>query len=608
MSEVVSQNLYRCVELLRFPLGDNKELVYFSDDRVAHVLPRDITRVLDACRTFKTLEDHAQNVCDKLKFGPERAGNVEKLLSDLVQTGMLVTQQELLTECASQAVPMETEPLIATVGIVTCNRSAQLERCLESYIQNCRQHGRDNDFVVMDDSSSAQVRDEHRDKLQSLKQQYGVELRYAGHEEKLAFTDALVSASGLPAEVVRFALFDVFKCGDSIGANRNALLLDTAGDLIFSADDDTVCRLTPHPELNRDLAFFSEIDPTEFWFYSDRDAALEAAPSVDRDLLGLHETMLGRNLGNVLKEVSGPDVQMNEVCPHLYNGLKSGAGTIRVTLNGIVGDSAIPTPAGYLIGLRGKTRERFVQSQADYDSAFASREVMRSVDRPSIYHGTQLMGTVLGIDNRNLLPPFMPVLRNEDGNFGYVLSTCFEHSFFGHLPWAVLHAAENRKYYPDFMKHVADRTFSDVLIFSMAACPPRPGRLSGEERLHRLGAYLSEIGNLALPEFQEFIQLQVSLRISQLLSSLEQLLRKHNGSPAYWARDLRQYIDTTQESLQSKDCIVAQDLRQGRTDSEAVRLSQQLIFEFGRLLQVWPELMAAARTLRRRGVRLAQPV
>ncbi len=233
---------------------------------------------------------------------------------------------------------------------------------------------------------------------------------------------------------------------------------------------------------------------------------------------------------------------------------------------------------------------------------------MRCVNCASIYHGTQLMGTVLGIDNRNLLPPFMPVLRNEDGSFGYLLSTCFDHTFFAHLPWAVLHAAENRKYSPDFMKHAADRTFSDVLIFSMASCPPRPGRLSGRERLHTLGTYLTEIGNLALPEFEEFIQLQVSLRISQLLISLEQLFKKYDGSPAYWARDLRQYIQITQQSLQSKDCFVAQDLKKGRTDSEVVNLSQQLILGFGRLLQNWPDLIAAASSLRARGIRVARAV
>lgn len=609
MSETVSSDLYRCVDIQRFPLGNNKDLVYFSDEKVSHVLPVDITRVLDACRTFKTLEDHVQSVCSKLRFGPERNDTVEKLLGDLVQTGMLVTREDLLTECSSQAQSMETHPLIATVGVVTRNRTAQMERCLVSYIENCRQYGRDNDYVVMDDSESVEVRAGHRQKLRSIKDRYGIEIRYAGYEEKLRYADALISDSGLPAEVVNFALFDVNSCGGSIGANRNGLLLDTVGDLFFSADDDTVCRLTPHPEINSDVAFFSEVDPTEFWFYPDREATLESTPPVEQDLLALHETLLGRNLGNVLNDVSeSAEVQMTEVCPHLYKGLKSGAGTVRVSFNGIVGDSGIPTPAGYLIGLQGQTRTRLVESEIAYDSAFVSREVMRAVNCPSIYHGTQLMSTVLGIDNRNLLPPFMPVLRNEDGIFGYLLSVCFEHSFFAHLPWAILHAAEDRKYSPQFMKHVADRTFSDILIFSMASCPPRPGHSGGQERLQTLGAYLMEIGTLPLPEFEEFIQLQVSSRFSQLLFTLEQSFKKYEGSPDFWARDLRQYIQTTQQALQTKDCIVAQDLKEGRTDAEVIRLSQQLVLEFGRLLQVWPDMIAAAKSLRERGIRLAEPV
>jgi hypothetical protein len=219
-----------------------------------------------------------------------------------------------------------------------------------------------------------------------------------------------------------------------------------------------------------------------------------------------------------------------------------------------------------------------------------------------------MMSTVLGIDNRNLLPPFMPVLRGEDGIFGYLLSICFEHSFFAHLPWAILHAAESRKYSPHFMKYVADRTLSDIIVFSLASQPPRPGHLSGQERLQTLGTYLTEIGRLPLPEFEEFIQLQVSSRFSQLLFTLEQSFKKYEGAPDFWGRDLRQYIQTTQQALQSKDCIIAQDLKEGRTDSEVLRLSQQLVLGFGRLLQVWPDMMAEARSLRARGLRVAESV
>jgi len=609
MSDTGNTELYRCVEIQRFPLGDSKDLVYFSDEKVSHVLPSDITRVLDACRTFKTLPDHVESVCSKFRFGPERFDAIEKLLGDFVQTGMFVTQQDLLTECSSLAESVETNMPIATVGVVTRNRTPQMKRCLESYIENCRQYGRENDFVVMDDSENAEVRKEHRQILRSLKERYGVEIRYAGQEEKRRYTDALINAIELPSDVVRFALFDVAGCGCSIGANRNALLLDTVGDLFFSADDDTVCRLTPHPEINSDIAFFSEIDPTEFWFYPDREAALQSTTTVEQDHLALHESLLGKNLGNVLKDLpESAAVKMNEVCPHLYKGLKSGVGTVRVTFNGIVGDSAIPTPAGYLTGFQGNTRTRLTESESTYDSAFTSREVMRSVNCASIYHGTQLMGTVLGIDNRNLLPPFMPVQRNEDGVFGFLLSVCFDHSFFGYLPWAILHAAESRKYSPNYMAHVADRILTDLIIFTLAAQPPRPGHLTGRERLMSLGTFLTEIGSLAQPEFEEFVQLQISLRLSQLLSSLEQTLKKYKGSPDFWARDLRAYIQTTQEALQRKDCIIAHDLREGRTDEEVVRLSQQLVLGFGRLLQAWPDMMIAAKDLRIRGVRLAQPV
>jgi hypothetical protein len=66
-------------------------------------------------------------------------------------------------------------------------------------------------------------------------------------EEKRRFSHRLVREGGLPKELVQLALFDVHRMGFTAGANRNALLLGTAGELMLCADDDTVCHLVEPP-------------------------------------------------------------------------------------------------------------------------------------------------------------------------------------------------------------------------------------------------------------------------------------------------------------------------------------------------------------------------
>ena len=64
---------------------------------------------------------------------------------------------------------------------------------------------------------------------------------------------------------------------------------------------------------------------------------------------------------------------------------------------------------------------------------------MRVVTRPTITDSGYCMALNLGLDNRHLLPPFLPVQRNQDGVFAAVLTLCGS-GCTGFLPWMVLRA------------------------------------------------------------------------------------------------------------------------------------------------------------------------
>src|SRR5688572_29145794 len=138
--------------------------------------------------------------------------------------------------------------------------------------------------------------------LASLKDQYHVNISYGGLDEKLVFANELMRYGDVPAEVVNFALFDVEKCGCSIGANRNALLLHTAGNLLLSVDDDTLCRVGTASQTTNRIAFESRLDPRDMWFFPTRAAALDSVVKVQKDVLGIHEELLGKSTGSIFSQ------------------------------------------------------------------------------------------------------------------------------------------------------------------------------------------------------------------------------------------------------------------------------------------------------------------
>ncbi|HSW48817.1 MAG TPA: hypothetical protein VLH09_01520, partial [Bryobacteraceae bacterium] len=102
---------------------------------------------------------------------------------------------------------------------------------------------------VADDSRSRADRELNRAVLRSAASRHSFEIQYAGREEKLRYAEALLSGGDLFPEVVHFALFGLGDGTPTMGANRNAILLQTQGSLVLCVDDDTVCQVGQAPDL-----------------------------------------------------------------------------------------------------------------------------------------------------------------------------------------------------------------------------------------------------------------------------------------------------------------------------------------------------------------------
>jgi hypothetical protein len=563
-------------------------------------------RLLLACRSFATLDDHARQLGRDLHLGPDQVPSVRCQLASLADAGLLVSHANLLELCRQQPCPPSSPLRIAALGVPTRNRPDSLRRCLTSYAENGRQHGRANDFIVVDDSESTDLRRTNRQVLQELRDRAPGALFYAGPEERARYADALIRQAGLPVDAVRFALLNPAGCPVTTGASRNTLLLHTAGEMLLQVDDDTVCQLAAAPEVQGGLALSSQYDPTEFWFSAEGEPVLAGGAGVDRDFLAIHEQLLGKCLAECVGD-AGTDLDFGPMNASFFRRLRTETPRVLVTAAGVAGDSGMGSSV-YFLMLDGDSRARLHRSEGHYQAALASHQVMRAVTRLTVSDGGFCRAVNLGLDNRQLLPPFLPVQRNQDGVFGTLLRSCFGGGLFGFLPWLLSHRPPTpRRLAPDHLwQSIAGVTTGQVFQLLAGALAPGPGPKESGQRLRALGQSLAEWGAAPAADFEEMVRLHLWNHLGRQAALLESQLTRYGGWPPYWADDARMLLAALREALPLEHYVVPADLRGAFGLGEARAAFQGLVRQFGQLLQVWPDMVEAAKGLRARGIRPAE--
>jgi hypothetical protein len=624
-------------DILRFSIGSHLEVVYSKLNQSCQIIPTSLSHLISHCFTFKDLDQHARTfylsthsnpIYDKLQKysditqntfvlrflnrllheietkycdrGKEQIVVIKNYLKEFVEQGFLISNRSVIS---NSTITQSMTSKVSSIGVVTRDRLPALKRCLVSYIENTKEYDKKTDFIVMDDSELIGNRNNTRDMLQSLKNIYNVDIYYAGLEEKTSFARSLVEVGKLPSEVVKFCLFDINSCKQSFGANRNSLLLHTLGSIFIGVDDDTICKLATSPTYKNNLTLFSGFDPTHFWFFPDRNHVSQYNYD-NKDLVTTHEQLLGKSLSDLLN--SYPiDIELKNATSRFFKSSKDD-GKILVTYNGIIGDSGLFSP-DINLRLNGNSRIRLLSSKETYSLACHSREVLRVVNSLTVSDDWWVTATIAGFDNSNLLPPFMPIQRNEDGVFGEVLRRCFTYGYFGHLPWAVLHAPIKSRFYTDndLFKKATGIRFCDVVFSLMSLC--EFGYIGSEpsERLRQLGKHLINVGSMDLPEFEECVRLGLWKYHSALINALETNLKKNQNKPIFWAKDVEYYIKTLQKSMLKEDYVVPQDLVERKNQDLARTLSKYLISQFGQLLFWWPDIVEVTKLLIFQGKRVA---
>jgi hypothetical protein len=598
-----------CAPMVRLPLDEAVDFVYLCLTGEIQIISRSAAAMLLECDSFKTLDGHAVELCRRLGLGPGKHKIIESSLTSAVHKNCFVTWKEIEEECRRRNRTEYGSSHIQSIGWITRERLAQLHDSMQSYIKNAKQFGHSLTYIVLDDSESADACNATNRMCAMLQARHDVRILYAGKDEKMRYATKLVREVACPPEVIEFGLFDVEGLGNTIGANRNALLLQAAGESLLSVDDDTLAKTALVPNYDELSALIIGInDPTQFWFFHNRDEALSLTAFSELDVVGWHDTVLSLSLDTLISRLpANLAPSINGLCQHIIPDLIGGAGRIRISSNGLVGDSGLHS-AEWLLSSKGPTRERLLASEETYRTAFSSREVMRVSTGVAICHNDACMSGMLGLAARDLLPPFPPVLRNEDGVFGTLLHKCFEHAYSAHLPIALVHAATSgRTYYADLVSSARCVRFSQIVRCLVNSTPLVPDRPAGEN-LQTVGRHLIQLGRLKPRDFEEQLNLQLWAQVGKAVAEFEGCLQAHAGSPEFWRRDIERTLTAWHSCLRNADYIVPADVLPSQERGVRLAATQRLLGGFGQLMHWWPTIFEAAVRLRCGGCSLAVPV
>jgi hypothetical protein len=501
--------------------------------------------------------------------------------------------------------------LIAQLGIMTADRPLLLKRALASYIVNNSDRG-EIEYVVFDDSRNESGMNASREVAREVRREYDVEVRFAGRHERAAYVRRLCDYTGASPAILDGAL--LVENGYTLGQNRNALLLDTAGVSCFCADDDTLCTpVLPAVIESSNLKISSGEDPSDYWCFAGPIEAGTGARDFEIDCLIAHEELLGKTIGELDGRVISGRSLASGNCP---GRLQNPESRIRITFNGLAGDCGWGAPFGLwhepmgYLAFAGASLQRLIRSEEFYQQAILSRQLLRVTTCKTISDFSFSMLTFCGLDNREMLPPNPPRQRGQDLVFGQILLKCFEGIVSGHIPIALGHdPVPPRRFWPgEMIRSAAGVDLCRLLIEAIGDCEFRSGEDTAGERLQALGRHFLSIGSLPVKSLAELFKKRLfesNRRFRQRLMTRVDSLR---SSGLAYAADVDRYFNKLQKSEAREDYWIPLDLWSVNRAASAVQQLREDLTEFGQLLHIWPGIFEAAKSLRRDGVRLSVAV
>ncbi len=609
---------FRPFDIEALPFSSQEILVWSRRNGAARLLPALPANLVFSLEKFDDLSGHVSSLMER--FERAAAGipmeRIDRkvwsdMLNELVRDGFFVSEESLRTAIARRVGELAheeaAETYITLVGMPTANRPKSLERAVASYVEQAKHTDRKIACMVMDDSRDEATQRRNMEALHELHKRNGAHILYADRARLAVYGSSLARYASVPEEIVHFALLGPDASGPTYGAPRNALLLATAGEIYVQADDDTTANVMEISRYEDGLSLISDAESNEYRFFENSQEALQAVKPATVDLLSVHEHTLGKSVGAIITQCtqSGSEVKIDQLSGNFLERLSRPQAHVALSFTGVVGDTGMEFFQQRLF-MRGETLDRLASNPGRYPRLLRSRHMLRTSARLAISDNAFCMGMHMGMDNRQLLPPFMPTGRNEDGLFGAMIRLCHPNAFKAHLPrYAVQHLPPEERRYPENGIAFRPLRANDLLVYIVLT---QDGNLVGEgaQALHTLGDIFTRLTRLPIKAFSDYLRKHALQAVHTDMFRAEHLLATEPDKPDCWRNDVTHYLASARGAVTRPDFAVPIDLP-GNPEERLVEFRQR-VSAYGQLLIHWPALVEAAHATKNHGNTPARPI
>lgn len=577
-----------------YPLPDNKVLVRNPRNGKHAVLMPDVYNVLLDCRMFRSLDEHARHLATVNAGLKGQEHSIREVLDQVRKDGLLLSAEiypHLISPNPAAKAP--GDPAVAAV--VTWERPEALSRCLESTLHNCDLE-RIERFYVIDDSRSPDAQQKNRNSTEDFAARAPMPVSYIGPDEQQQFMQRIIRQLPAHEEAIRF-LIDRERWAPywTSGLGRTLALMLSVGKRLLVLDDDILCEVfEPHVQSGA-ICFSNAGREAAFYQADDEWQALRADSHTDP--ISRHLSLLGLGLADSLGALGVGGLQEDDLAGapiEFLEKLRTDS-PVLITECGSLSDPGT-AKSNWLTGLEGESLERLLASDESVENALTIRNCWNGRSRTH-FGPTANMSPMTGLDNRHMLPPYIPIMRGEDRLFGSMVTFLFPGSVTVDNAWAIPHLPIPARRWTDenraFRIHEPFPNFILSMISDHSDTSNSRDPMRRQARLARMWEDLADMNHEQLRD--HYLDKRLAARARQLCH-LKMLREECEGAPSAWL----DYLDQALERLNRKiiDNPVDFRLTGYPKDLEDERLTawwQAFANQFAHAIRSWPAIRQAAR-------------
>ena len=118
------------------------------------------------------------------------------------------------------------------------------------------------------------------------------------------------------------------------------------------------------------------------------------------------------------------------------------------------------------------------------------------------------------------------------------------------------------------------------------------------DAIRSLGRHLMEIGNLSAVDFEAYIIIELAKGKSEYIRKIEAKLDTYLNYPKWMTNYISRQSEAIKLGMQKKEAYIPIDLVAKFGVEQTKVTSRKLIYKFGKLLTIWPDMLVFAAELK----------